>query len=388
MVNPQTSGFVPFAGQLIKSGIGTDLPYANLEEGIVKTNLSKIHGLMPKIKDVFIRETRVFNNPLDPYITRYGERFGAAIEQAAFKTGAPDKRLDGTCMPWGDPEIAAQVNAANFAYNVEVSIRDHEIDKAVLDEGQLGAYVAQKMRTADQTVALMKYRAWVQLISDVVDGSRTITSYTNSGDAASTAVTYNPTVSGYCKSINRSGIYVPEIARGTPASIPDASSALQIAQGLKDMAADFGFSGNDLNNLGVETFTTGTPLLIMEKKVLNAMDNIFATENLAGESKGYGYAGFPTVSFRQYAREFAEIVEIDSFAALPTNTTYADMRLGAVLMDRDMLMENVQYADVESFRCTKERATGYDYQGSSTLSIWQGLDAHALLFSTKKPTGG
>ena len=47
------------------------------------------------------------------------------------------------------------------------------------------------------------------------------------------------------------------------------------------------------------------------------------------------------------------------------------------------LIENVQYADVESFRCTKERATGYSYQGSSTLSVWQGLDSHAMLFSTE-----
>lgn len=386
MASTQDAGFVPYAGQLVKSGIGTDLPYVNLEEGIVKSNLAKIHGLMPKIKDVFIRETRVFTNPLDPYITKFGERFGAAIEQAAFKKGAPDKKLDGTCMPWGDPEIAAQVNAANFAYNVEVSIRDHEIDKAVLDEGQLAAYTAQKMRTAAQTVALMKYRAWMQLVSDVTDGTRTIASYTDSSDPASTAVTYSPTVTGYCKSINKSGIYIPEVVRGSQVSVPDAESALTIANSLKDMAADFGFSGSDLNNLGIETFATGTPLLIMEKKVLNALDRVFSETNLKTGQSTYGYAGFPTVSFRQYASEFAEIVEVDSFAALPTNTTYKDMRLGAVLMDRDMLMENVQYADVESFRCTKERATGYDYQGSSTLSIWQGLDSHALLFSTKEPS--
>ena len=53
------------------------------------------------------------------------------------------------------------------------------------------------------------------------------------------------------------------------------------------------------------------------------------------------------------------------------------------MMDRDMLLESVQYADVESFRCTKERATGYSHQGSSTLAIWQGLDAHAMLFNTQ-----
>ena len=76
-------------------------------------------------------------------------------------------------------------------------------------------------------------------------------------------------------------------------------------------------------------------------------------------------------------------MEIDSFAQLPTNSSYTNKRLGAVMMDRDMLLESVQYADVESFRCTKERATGYSHQGSSTLAIWQGLDAHAMLFNTQ-----
>ena len=96
----QTKQFTKYAGQLIKDGIGKCLPYANLEEGILTTNLEKIHGLSAKIKDIFIRETRVFANPLEPYITKYGERFGAAIEQAAFKNGAPNAKLDGTCMPW------------------------------------------------------------------------------------------------------------------------------------------------------------------------------------------------------------------------------------------------------------------------------------------------
>ena len=70
MATPQDTEFTKYAGQLIKSGIGENLPFANLEEGILKTNLAKIHGLMPKIKDTFIHDVRVFNNPLDPYIRK------------------------------------------------------------------------------------------------------------------------------------------------------------------------------------------------------------------------------------------------------------------------------------------------------------------------------
>ena len=51
----QTKQFTKYAGQLIKDGIGKGLPYANLEEGILTTNLEKIHGLSAKIKDIFIR---------------------------------------------------------------------------------------------------------------------------------------------------------------------------------------------------------------------------------------------------------------------------------------------------------------------------------------------
>ena len=383
MATPQDTEFQKYAGQLIKSGIGENLPFANLEEGILKTNLAKIHGLMPKIKDTFIHDVRVFNNPLDPYIRKMSSRFGAGIEQAAFKGGAPNAKLDGTCMPWGDVDMSSQVNLANFAYDVDISIRDHEVDRAVMDEAQLGAYVAAKMRTPLQTIALLKYRSWIQLLSDVIDGTRNITSYSNSNNPASAAVTYNPTVEGYCSSIDDTGFVIPAVERGKLATVPDATTALDIAQRLEGMAADFSYSGNDLNKLEVETFATGKPLLVMETKQLNALDAVFANTNAAGTASGYGYAGFPTKTFRDYVNRFSDIVEIDSFAALPTNPTYTNKRLGAVMMDRDMLLESVQYADVESFRCTKERATGYSHQGSSTLAIWQGLDAHAMLFNTQ-----
>lgn len=381
MANYQDTQFSGFAGQLISNGIGTNLPIKSLEEGKVSSlNLDKIQGLTPKIKDVFIRETRIFNNPIDPYVTKFDSRFGAGMEQAVFKEGASNAKLDGTCMPWGNPEMVSQMNLTNFAYDIDVSIRDHEIDKVVLDEGQLGSYVAQKMRAPLATIAQLKYRAWVQLISDVTDGTRNISSKTAS-DGTGTAVTYNPTIKGYAKATEVLTSVIPAVERGKLAEIPDAQAALDIAQTLEGRAADMTYAADDMNNLGAMTFVTGTPLLIMETKVLNAMDAVFANANAAGTGTGYGFAGFPTKSFREYVGRFSELVEIDSFASLPTATAHAKHRLGAVLMDRDALVEKIEYADVESFRCTKERATGYSYQGSSTLSIWEGLDSYAMLFT-------
>ena len=381
MANYQDSQFAGYAGQLVANGIGTNLPVKFLEEGKVSSlNLDKIQGLTPKIKDIFIRETRIFNNPIDRYVTKFDSRFGVGMEQAVFKSGAPNAKLDGTCMPWGNPEMVSQMNLTNFAYDIDVSIRDHEIDKAVLDEGQLGSYVAQKMRTPLATIAQLKYRAWVQLISDVTDGTRNVSSKTSS-DGTGTAVTYSPTVKGYAKATEVMTSVIPAVERGKLAEIPDAQAALDIAQTLEGRAADMTYAADDMNNLGAMTFVTGIPLLIMETKVLNALDAVFANTNAAGTGTGYGYAGFPTKTFRDYVGRFAEVVEIDSFASLPTATTHAKHRLGAVLMDRDALVEKIEYADVESFRCAKERATGYSYQGSSTLSIWEGLDSYAMLFT-------
>lgn len=384
MANYQDASFKPFAGQLVANGIGKNLPLANLEEGtIADMNLAKIQGLTPKIKDIFIRETRVFNNPIDKYVTKFDSRFGAGMEQAVFKTGAPNAKLDGTCMPWGNPEMVSQLNISNFAYDVDVSIRDHEIDKVVLDSGQLGAYVAQKMRTPLATISQLKYRSWIQLLSDVTDGTREIQSDVASNKTGA-EVTYNPTVTGYAGLVSDTSYVIPAVERGKLATIPDASTALKIAQELEGIAADFKYSANDDNKLEVNTFVTSTPILFMEEKVLNALDAIFANTNVKAEnvSTGYGYAGFPTKSFRDYVRRFAEICEIDSFASLPTNTTYEGSRLGAVLMDRDCLIEKIEYADVESFRCTKERATGYSFQGSSAMSIWKGLNSYAMLWDT------
>ena len=71
MVNAQQVQFDGFAGQLVPSGIAANMPLVGLEDSVSQTtysNLTAINGLIPKIKDIFIRETRVFENPLRPYI--------------------------------------------------------------------------------------------------------------------------------------------------------------------------------------------------------------------------------------------------------------------------------------------------------------------------------
>ena len=389
----QTTRFTGFAGQLIASGIDTNMPLVALEQGVDATtyaNLTAINSLMPKIKDVFIRETRVFTSPLERYVTKFDERFGAGLEQAAFMVGAYNEKHDGTCVPRGTPNMASQLDLVNFAFSVDVDVKDREIDKAVLDEGQRGAYVAQKLRTPLKTIGTMKYRAWVQLLSDVVDGTRSLSSKTDyngkNASSGASSVTYNPTIVGYAGKVDKGVAVMPDVAVGSKYSVNSPIEAIEICNQLKSVASDFAYESTVYNKLGMDTFSTGVPLLIAEKKVLDAFDTVFAEYNAKGNANGnYGYAGFPTVAAREYLRQFAELVEIDSFADLPTDpadalVSYTGYGLKFVLIDRDAFVEVVKWNDMEGQRCAKLRLTGYNFAGESILSIWRGVNSYAMVF--------
>lgn len=392
MANPQTTQFGGFSGQLIASGIATDMPLVALEQGVDATvfaNLNAIQGMMPKIKDIFVRETRVFSNPLERYITKFDERYGAGLEQVAVKYGAYNEKQDGTCIPQGIPEMTSQLDLVNFAYSVDIGIPDYLVDKAVLDEGQRGSVFAALMQAPLKTIAAARYRAWVQLISDVIDGTRSISSKDSfngvaaAGSAAS--VTYNPTITGYAGLVEKNDAVLPPVQVGELYTFPDAKAALDVANRIKSVAADFKFESTAFNKLGISTFVTSDPILIAETKVLDAMDNVFAEANVNGNGSNFGYAGFPTVSAREYIRQFVgDIVEIDSFGSLPTDPadaviTYAGYDLKFVLIDRDAFVEIIKNQSVEGQRCAKKRMTGYNWQGQMVFSVWRGVDSYAMV---------
>ena len=133
--------------------------------------------------------------------------------------------------------------------------------------------------------------------------------------------------------------------------------------------------GTAYSKLGMNTFCLDAPLLIMETRVLNAMDNAWALDGAAKQ--------IPTKTAREYLRGFAEIVEIPAFAELPTNSSYTNKRLGAVLIDRDSLSEQIAWDNVESLRCAEQRMTGYNLGGASALGVYRGNPACGVLFSTK-----
>ncbi len=370
------ASFTKFAGQLVENGIDVGMPTNNLEEP-EKKNLRIVNGLTQKIGRTLIEETRIFDNELLHIMVSVDQEFGAGVEIAEFMRGAVNKKRGTTCIPRGTVDMTSQVLFNNFAYNIPISIYDREVNKQVLNAETAGQYVAQKLRTPLKTLYMLRYRALLQLISDVVSGTRSITS-TDRSDGTGNEVTYAPTdIVGYAGKIGTPDITIGPPTIGTPTVITDAD-AVKFVTEIEGIATDMREESTEFNTLGIETFALDKPYLIVEAKTLNALDNAWMVSG--------GFKGVPTKTAREYLARYADIVEITgAFPDIPTNDTYTNKRLGAVLLDRWALREYVEWANVETVRCVEDRSTNYSYQGSSIMGIYRGSPSYAMLVN---PTAG
>lgn len=365
--------FDNYAGQEIASGIRPNGPLIAFEgtaDRTVLANLATINGLAPKLGKVLMRETRVFDNPVERIFRKTDLPYGAGYEDFAFKAGAVNKKGDGTCVPRGNVAGESQINLINLAWSFDIMLWDYEINKAVLTPEEAGQYFANKTRTLRKGFSKLKYSAEVQLLSDVIDGTRAITS-TDQSDGNGNSVTYSPTITGYAGQVEDSQIVLPSLVQGTIPTFTSPSDALDLVKMLENAAAEMKEEGTAYSALGIETFTLNRPWLIMETKTLNALDNAWAMD---GNSKI-----IPSKTAREFMSRFADIVEIGNFADLPTNSNYANHRLAAVLLDKDSATEAVSWSNEEAQRCAKQRATGVNFAGESAISIFRGNPAYALL---------
>lgn len=364
-------GFDKFAGQMVAEGVGRFTPMATLEENY-KTNIETINGLLPKISRVFIDETRVFNDPMATLFAKTDDAFGAGVEFASFVEGSPNRRRDGTCFPKGEGTLVSQVAYSNYAYNNNITLYDYEINKAVFTPDEAGAFFANKLMLPLKTTSLLHYDSCLQMLSGVIDGSRTISSYDRSDGTVGSgaAVTYTADVLGYAGKVNKSSLVIPAPVEDTLTTI-SAADASGFALTLEGVASDMEFESKTFSKAGVSTFVIGKPNLIAEKKTLNALDNCWMVDG--------AFKGFPTKTCRDFIRQFADIVEINKFPGLPTATGYDAHRIGALMLDKGACKEIVKNATVESDRCVNERATGYNFQGESILGIKKTVPSYALL---------
>lgn len=371
------SDFDKFAGTQVASGIRKNEPVMAFEEEATAAklaNIAAVQGLLPKISKIMVHETRIKNGTLDKYFVKSSLPFGVGLEEIGFVDGPPVKKTSGRCIPFGNAAAVGQLDVINLAWSIDISVRDREISQNVLSQEEVGAYVAQKMRTPYKKLAALKRSAETQLISDVIDGTRGISS-TDSSDGSGTSVTYDPDIKGYCGQVVDSGIVMPALVQGTVPTFASAEDALGLVKLLQDRAADMMEEGTAYSKLGINTFCMDSPLLIMETRVLNALDNAWALDGAAKQ--------IPTRTAREFLGGFTEIVEIPAFAELPTNAGYSNKRLGAVLVDRDSLKEHIAWDNVESARCAGERLTGYNFAGASAMSVYRGNPACAVLFATE-----
>ena len=247
------------------------------------------------------------------------------------------------------------------------------------------------MRTLDKTIADIQFNAAKVLLSDCVPGTRTISSYTAS-DGTGSAVTMTSTPDGYAGKVYANNKWtIPEIVRGSKPALANTTTGesvmdmvLQFLQQAESMVGDMRYPGNDYNKLGTDTFSGDRPWLVMETKVLNEFDNVIANATTAN---GYGYSGFPTKTAREYIARFADLVEIDAFAALPAydSTTfpgsvdYTGDRMTCAILDKDAPWLITKFQNVEGQRCAGERMYGYSARGEQDMAIFKGVNSAVII---------
>ena len=397
MASPTDTQWSAYAGQEVAGGSSTT-PYnqPSIDFGDYMTpatlaNLQTLNGLLPRIGSVIVHDTMVYEAGIMDIFKRKDDPFGVATEHAIFNGGATNKLNPGVCIGRGNVSMSAQLTASNLAWNVPLMIYDREINGAVMSESEMNAYVSQKMRTMQKVINELQFTAAKVMLSDCVAGKRTVSSYSAS-DGSGSSVTMTSTPDGYAGKVNLDTAFtVPEITRGSQPALAVSSgyssvmeAVLAYLQTLEGAAADMRFPGSDYNALGVNTFSGDRPWLIMETKLLNQFDNEIAN---ATTSNGYGYSGFPTKTAREYIARFADLREIDSFAALPaydsttfpTSTDYSGDRLTAVLLDKDAPWLITKWANVEGQRCSAERSYGYSSRGEQDMAIFKGVNSFVMI---------
>lgn len=417
----QDQQFKANAGTLIPSGTRLNAPQIALEgvsDQTVIANLTNINGMMPVMSDIIFYDTRVFTNPLDRIFAKRDVPFGDYVEMAVFSGPAvADKNAETSCMPFGNVDVKTQFALSNYAYDISIDIKDREINKAVFNESQKNRYVAEKMKTPAKEMAVRRYRAMTQILSDVIDMSRTLTS-TDKSDGQGTSVSYvmtsdsgaYGTIKGYAGKVRQFDLIASRVQRNSEVALTGdnaaegydgAEEALKFINGIQAAVRDMKIDADDYNKLGVTTFCMGKPYAIFESKTLDALD--------AELMQKAGWEGFPTKSAREFLTSFVDIVEIDSFAAIGDSAsfknkgdgsstsvanvttrsgagteqspyTYTDgYRIGCIVLDRDACNEFITQETIEAFRCTKARSTGYNYQGEEAFSVFTGVPSFCAL---------
>jgi len=363
-----TSGFDIYSGQLVADGIDTTAPLIPFDKTGAITDLRVLDGVMTKIGKMVFKQPKSFIGPIDPIFVKGGMEFGGASEIVSIVDSPPNAKEDGTCVPRGQPDITSQLNVANFAYACDVDIRDSVLRKYVNTSGDLASYISMILGTPTKRISALKYQAQRHLVSNIFDGTRTISSNTKS-DESGTAVTYSSgAITGYAGKIEH------ETYTKTTMTLADVRT---FCSKIEDAYDAMKFENDQYTKSGSQDFLASTPNLIIENSLLRTMDRLTTAVTET----------HPSVEEKASIRlgAIANLIKIDSFDTPPTNELYPTDTIGAVLIDPETFREDMLNADVESERCAKKRLTGYSYRGESILYADRSVPAYAITLGYTEP---
>ena len=357
-----TDNFDIYAGQLVADGIDTTAPLIAFDKTGATTDLRVLDGIMGKIGKMVFKQPKIFTGPLDALFIKGSLPYGSASEIVSVIDATPNAKENGTCIPRGQVPITSQLNIANFAYAVDVEVKDTVLAKYVNDAGQLAEFVSMILSTPQKRIASLKYASQKHLVSNVIDGTRAITSDTKS-DGSGDAVSYTSgTITGYCGKV--------EDVEYTTSTL-DIAGAKDILDMVEDAYDQMIFENKVYSVSGNNDYLMGTPNIIIEKDLLRAMDRVLsgitATHPSTDETGS------------QRLGKIGNVVAIDRFDSIPVNVAHAGETIGVVITDPQMFHEDYLYTNMESERCVKQRLTGYSYRGESIFYADRSAPAYAVL---------
>ena len=127
------AAYSAYAGQEVAGGSSTTpynqpvIDFGDPFNATALANLNTINGLMPKIGDIVVHDTMVYQADIMRIFKRRDSPFGVAEEHAAFLKGAPNKLNEGRCAPTGNVSMFDQLTAANLAWTIPLSVYDRAI---------------------------------------------------------------------------------------------------------------------------------------------------------------------------------------------------------------------------------------------------------------------
>lgn len=395
--------FTKFAGTLIANGTDEQnkAPAYALEKGS-QLAYSEIPGLvdnlMEQLTGIIVNPTTVYTDPVTECFVKSSADLGIGYEETGYGAGAPDKKSDGTCKQIGNVALPEPVfHARNYASHAVLEIFDKEFKTKTFTAEQVATLVANKLRTIAKTEANKLAMAERQIMAQICDGTRNITSYQNSEDPLSTPVYYPEggasaapgNVKGYIGNIQVADISgtVADVGVGSMPAFTTADAVALLKQ-IKATARDMAMPSTDFNKAGREVHIEGKPMLIIPKKISDALNYALMDGD---QHKLGGYSDGATA----FLKDAVDIKLIDAFADMPVNAALAvdnsastidtdDYAIGCILADPSVYREVTYIENMESERCMGRRSRIYDFVSEKAIFASTFISSSAIV--VQKPS--